>query len=245
MSTKESAKEHFVNSYKITEELFDDVYQKYSNLLCFLDEMFDNQDLKVKMDQELTNEDSFYHHVFRNLIRIKENDMELFLDYVYVLYSCNPNPIVWRDVIRELSNYLIRLSFYDREHAEMIKETFKYAFTKALETVLVFCYDKVMNSSYVPDYYKEIIRLYKNIYKKYDVLEDGFLSFLLNDSFTYFVRNESIKNDNEKVKYFLTLIYDDYNNFEDVVSLGVPNFRHYQSFDKVYNSISIPKKGIY
>lgn len=240
------AKKHIVETLKISEQEYDEVYSVYKKLFLFLDEIYPDGDFIKELDKELIKNNSLYCSIFINLLKISKNGMSLFLDYVYILYTIKRNAYLIPDLmIKYLNDYLLRLGFYSREYASKMKETIAYDFMYAIETVIVYDYDKVMNSKIISDNYKKIIKLYRDIYKKYGALQGGFLSFILKDSFNYFVKNESIKNDFENVNYFLTMIYDDYNNFEDGMSLMVPNFQHYESFDQVYNSIPIPKKGIY
>ncbi len=246
MNISIKAKKYIVDMLKISEQEYDEIYSVYKKLFLFLDEVYPPGNLVKEIDKELIKDNSLYQSIFINLLKISKNGMSLFLDYVYILYTIKRNAYLIPDLMMKyLNDYLLRLGFYSKEYALRMKKTIAYDFMYAIETVIVYDYDKVMNSKIIPDYYKKIIKLYRDIYKKYGALQGGFLSFLLKDSFNYFVRNESIKNDFENVDYFLSLIYDDYNDFEDSVSLMVPNFQQYESFDQVYNSIPIPKKGIY
>ena len=241
---KEKAKNYLIEKHKISVQEFDEAYELYSNVLNFLHEIVPKEKIKDKIDCDLMIDDSVYMNIFLDIIKIKKIDMAMFLDYVYMSYVAIIDSKISNSPLLAVKGFLDRLAFYSKEGADTVKYTIKYCFNYPLEYALVYNYEDLMKSQLVPDNYKKIIDLYKKIYKKYDALENGFLGFVLNESFDYFVLHESFKNDYEKVNYFLSLILEDYDKFQDIVSLSGDYFKGHRSFDELYACISIPKKTI-
>ena len=243
MSLYEEAKKHMMNKFNISEKDYNEIYEIFSNRLNFLQDIDINLDKRIDLDEKLYNDDSIFQEIFIDILKIKENELLEFLDYVTVAFSCMHDSMLTQDYFSSFKGYVMRLSLYSLYY-KTVKRRRKYTSSYSLEHVLVYKYEEIIESPRVPNYYKNILDLYKKIYKKYDVLENGFMSFFLYDSFEYFVANDSFKKDYDKVYYFLSLIYDDYEKFQDIVLLSGKTLNNYSNFTDIYNSISIPKKGI-
>ena len=196
MNKKEETKKYIIEKYQISEQEFDETYEVYSNLINFLQDMDLVHEFNDKVDDVLTVDNDICMGIFLDIVKIKKIGLAMFLDYVYVLYTAMQGSSIVGSYLKAIKDFFDRLAFYSKDGADMLKEHVKNAFSYPLELVLVYKYEKVMNSKYVPDYYKIIIDLYKKIYKKYDALENGFMCYLLNESFDYFVLNESFKRRN-------------------------------------------------
>ena len=243
MSLYEEAKKHMMNKFNISEKDYNEIYEIFSNRLNFLQDIDINLDKRIDLDEKLYNDDSIFQEIFIDILKIKENELLEYLDYVTVAFSCMHDSMLTHDYFSSFKDYVMRLSLYSLYY-KTVKRRRKYTSSYSLEHVLVYKYEEIIESPRVPNYYKNILDLYKKIYKKYDVLENGFMSFFLYDSFEYFVANDSFKKDYDKVYYFLSLIYDDYEKFQDIVLLSGKTLNNYSNFTDIYNSISIPKKGI-
>ena len=84
-------KKHIVETLKISEQEYDEVYSVYKKLFLFLDEIYPDGDFIKELDKELIKNNSLYCSIFINLLKISKNGMSLFLDYVYILYTIKRN----------------------------------------------------------------------------------------------------------------------------------------------------------
>ena len=226
MSLYEEAKKHMMSKFNISEKDYNEIYEIFSNRLNFLQDIDINLDKRIDLDEKLYNDDSIFQEIFIDILKIKENELLEFLDYVTVAFSCMHDSMLTDDYFSSFKGYVMRLSLYSLYY-KAVKRRRKYTSSYSLEHVLVYKYEEITESPRVPNYYKNILDLYKKIYKKYDVLA-----------------NDSFNKDYDKVYYFLSLIYDDYEKFQDIVLLSGKTLNNYSDFTDIYNSISIPKKGI-
>lgn len=196
--------------------------KKYDSPYCF-----------IVLPKKLFDSDTTdFYEIFINLIRMNKNNLLNYLDYAFLLDSDVFGYA--RDPLFNLNNYLSQINkYYGIYGDDFILEYYENN-NYVIENTIDNNYEYITKSKFIDDNYKNVIRLFKEAFEKYDTLissnelddfyPDVYMNDYLNALFYYFIINNLIKTDYENVCNYLKNIIDDITEFFDKINLvGIAN----------------------
>ena len=199
------------------------------------------------------------YEIFKCLIELKKKNLLHLIDYCFLNYNFKEIAYLMESRIRELYSFLNDILYsYDNCYGDF-EEFFRNYWDNVIDETVCDHANKIyfgmMESIYIPDFYKNYLKLYRKILDRYyydlsdeDIELSGYMTFMdfIDLSFKYLVFNGLIQNDNPEVVKFLENIKDNiYKVLEDVKLSGASdNGDLYQYIDILYNKTNSKVKEI-
>ena len=257
------------NGVLIDNKELDEVYVIYNNMMTYMIECVEDRyklSHKEEFDIKPNSFDHFYLVLFINIIRLKRNNLLHYLDYAaiaYLYYIKIDINVYNKDklniFIKEIINYTNEILNNDVKTEDMlIEKVLKDKWIELLICTVSFykTSKKILDSSIVPNEYKEIILAYNNAFKVFFWSDDRFVfakdeedNFLYNDllnaSYYYFLFNNLLNNDSNKIVSFLNELSKSTINVSDsMIMTGIKNYHDLLRYiDHLYKNFE-PKEQV-
>ncbi len=199
------------------------------------------------------------YEIFKCLIELKKKNLLHLIDYCFLNYNFKEIAYLMESRIQELLNYLNEIVVLYNDSENSFETDYRNYWDNVIdETVCDYSnkiYFGMMESIYIPDFYKNYLKLYRGILDRYyydlsdeEIELNGYMTFMdfIDLSFKYLVFNGLIQNDNPEVVKFLENINDNiYKVLEDVKLSGATDYGDlYQYIDILYNKTNSKVKEI-
>ena len=230
-------KEYLINNlYNKLKDDYDLSYKKiieivncYDNIYAFMSEqnlIYDGEYINryhFLYCSELDETDTINLEIIKSLIKLQSFNSLYYLDYIMILYKISniSNSYTLKTSSSKLyfllSTYLVNL--YD--NCDDIIERYIDDYQNALTCIINNNYQDILDSYYISNNEKEIIKKYNLLYKKFSnvIFQNEYYRYSIFDSvldvsFAYFVCSNKINKEYYKIMAFLDNLND---NFMDII----------------------------
>ncbi len=169
--------------------------------------------------------DKYFFNIFSKILEMKRKGLLKYLDYALLL-DCNPS--LFETELRQsidLLQYLEKVCNAD--------DFIMYSINRDecfIENVTDNYLDNIIDDEIIPDNYKQMIKLYSEIFRKfynegfYELNFDEFdydigLDHIVNCSYYYFLKNDFFSNNMDEVMSFLNDINDNMGYYIDKINM--------------------------
>ena len=208
---------------------------------------------------KLDEKELYCYEIFKYLIELKKKNLLHLIDYCFLNYNFKEIAYLMEARIHEVHKYLKEILDLYNDCEDSFETDYRNYWDNVIdETVCDYAnkiYFSMMESIYIPDFYKNYLKLYREILRQYydDMNDDeielnGYVTFMdfIDLSFKYLVFRGLIQYDNPQVVSFLENINDNiYKVLEDVKLSGAgDNGELYTYIDILYNKTNNKVKEI-
>ena len=177
-----------------------------------------------------TDWDIEYKNIFVDIIIIKRNNLLYCLDYLRLINSIR-GPIY--NIVKILSDFTLSLLSYHHGHKDKmdtVNNRINYFYNNNENIITTWLDDQIVNciyeSMYIPNDYKEVIQLYKNLNnikcsEKYKIS----IKRIINISYYYFMTNNYFNTECDSVIKFLEDIYNNPTSLLDQINMSGITYR--------------------
>lgn len=216
------------NKVSITKEEYAKAVQVYKNLFRFYLNLYIGLEYNNCLSifnlpkRNFSREERYYLKIFLKIIELQKNNLLKYLDYAIILDNMNVSFGTNKMILKELYEFLDCIC-HNKNHVLDFFESNNYFISNIAPSKIDF--KNICTSESVPDSYKMILKLFKDIFNKYhenycdkEELYIGFDVFL-NYIHYYFLEND-LFNDYEKIIAFLNDINDNMSLYMDYIIIN-------------------------
>ena len=249
------------NDLEIDDNELEEVIKLYDHYLDFLleatNERRNSYHDRYGFLDSIKEVDIQYGKIFTDIAIIKKYNLECCLDYFRILNTLH-GPIY--NIVNSLYRFTNSLAGYlvgnnDFNNPHWINNTINHFWNDNERLVTVwldeFIVECIMESTYIPDSYKEVINLYDKICKMLNQnksLNGSGIPFerIINMSYYYFMIHNYFNTECDKVIIFLRYMYDKPSEIIDYINFAGITFRDelFDYFDYLYKGNVVNNKMI-
>ena len=241
----------FNKNINIKDEDLEEIISIYDNIIDFLIEL-------AKVDKDYCNDrydfifndwnednNNAYFNLFGNIAILKRKGLINYLDYLLIIrYMFGDIYSAICDINFYLYSIIEESLYGDNDSIEHVYDDDINVLNK---TAIKYYYNGIINSKCVPDYYKNIITIYNNIFDickdKTNIIKQSEINdeVLLSSTYYYFMYNDLFNKNPLSVYNFLKYICDNLLDILDKINLlGIRNnidlFSYIDDYYKNYNN---------